>query len=107
MTSRSREQNREYMRDYMRDRRKARKRNREAERARKRTVHKSEAPDIWSKADFVSRDAALYDPMRDGPLNYANPFALVMGDPPIGRRAIDQQQSRTGINPISLAGLRP
>ncbi|ULK98873.1 hypothetical protein [Bradyrhizobium sp. I71] len=107
MTSRTKEDNREYMRDYMRDRRKARKRNREADRVRKRAKHKSEAPDIWSKADFVNRDAALYDPMRDGSLSYANPFALVMGDPPIGRRAIDQHQAQAGIRSVSLAGLRP
>jgi len=104
MTARTKEDNREYMRDYMRDRR---KRNREAELARKRAEYKSEAPDIWSKADFVSRDRALYDPLRDAPLRHSDLTAWLMRDPPIGRRAIDQHQARTGVRPISLAGVQP
>lgn len=103
MTSRSKEENREYMRDYMRGRR---KRSREADRARKRAEHKSEAPDIWSKADFVSRDPALYDPQRDGPLHYADLTAWLMRDPPIGRRSIIERHQERGIRSISLAGGR-
>ena len=41
---------------------------------------------------FVSRQNALYDPQRDGPLRYADMSAEVFGDPPIGRRAIDQRE---------------
>ncbi|WP_157195805.1 hypothetical protein [Bradyrhizobium sp. YR681] len=103
MTSRSREENRDYMRDYMRGHR---KRSREADRARKRAEYKSEAPDIWSKADFVDRRPALYDPLRDGPLHHADLTAWLMRDPPIGRRAIDQHQARTSVRSISLAGER-
>lgn len=83
MTSRSREENREYMRDYMRARRRA-------ARARER--------------NFARRGSALYDPARDGPLHYASLTAMVMGDPPIGRRAIDQHRARTGVRSISLGG---
>lgn len=109
MTSRSKEENREYMRDYMRERRRAakklgRKRNTKADLARKRAEYKSEAPDIWSKADFVCRDRALYDPLRDGPLQHADLTAWLMKDPPVGRRAIDQHQARSGVRSISLAG---
>lgn len=95
MTSRSREENREYMRDYMRERRLARKR----------AEYKSEAPGVHqAPGRFVSRVKAAYDPRRDPPLHHADLTALVMGDPPIGRRAIDQQQARSGIRSISLSG---
>lgn len=33
-----------------------------------------------------------YDPVRDGPPVYASPFAELMGDPPIGRRALDMRR---------------
>lgn len=33
----------------------------------------------------------LYDPRRDGEPVWANPFDRIFGDPPIGRRAIDQR----------------
>lgn len=104
MTSRSKEENREYMRDYMRDRRR-RRRNRETDLAHKRAEYKSEAPGIHTKGDFVRRESALYDPMRDDPLHHADLTALVMGDPPIGRRAIDQHQARSAIRSISLGGV--
>jgi len=112
MTSRTKEENREYMRDYMRDRRRLRraaglKSNTAADRAYKRAEYKSEAPGCHTKGDFVRRDLALYDPMRDAPVRHADLTALVMGDPPIGRRAIDQHQARTGVRSISLAGARP
>ncbi|WP_036010650.1 hypothetical protein [Bradyrhizobium yuanmingense] len=101
MTSRSKEQIRDYMRDYMRDRRTkqriaVRKRNTPADRAYKRAEYKSEAPGIHTKGDFVRRDLALYDPRRDDPLHHADLTALVMGDPPIGRRAIDQHKAKPG-----------
>lgn len=83
MTSRSKEENREYMRDYMRERRRAAK-------ARER--------------NFAHRSSALYDPLRDGPLHHSDLTAWLMKDPPIGRRAIDQHQARSGIRSISLAG---
>jgi len=112
MTSRSKGENREYMRDYMRDRRTkerlaGRKRNTAADRAYKRAEYKSEAPGVHTKGDFVRRELALYDPRRDKPLHHADLTALVMGDPPIGRRAIDRHQARTGIRSTSLAGVQP
>jgi len=64
-------------------------RNRAKDLAYKRAEYKSEAPGIHAKTDFVKRDMALYDPLRDGPPRHADLTALVMGDPPIGRRAID------------------
>lgn len=97
MTSRSKEQNREYMRDYMRERRLARKR----------AEYKSEAPALHTKGDFVRRDFAVYDPRRDPPLHHADLTALMMGDPPIGRRAIDQHQARTGVRSTSFSGAQP
>lgn len=112
MTSRPKEENREYMRDYMRDRRRearaaGRKRNTAADLARKRAEYKSEAPGIhFERGRFVSRINAAYDPLRDAPLHHADLTALMMGDPPIGRRAIDQHQARTDIRSISLAGVR-
>lgn len=113
MTSRSKEQNREYMRDYMRVRRKAGKdrgrsgkRNREADLAYKRAEYKSEAPGIhYEPGRFVNRAAAAYDPLRDEPWHHADLTALVMGDPPIGRRAIDRHQARSAIRSISLGGV--
>lgn len=112
MTSRSKEENREYMRGYMRERRRARKekgykRNTEVDLARKRAEYKSEAPGFNTKGDFVRRDDALYDPLRDPPLSYADLTAVILKDPPIGRRAIDQPQARSGILSISLAGGQP
>lgn len=84
MTSRSKEANREYMRDYMRAHRKASKAR---------------------KFNAAHRRAALYDPLRDRPLRHVDLTAFVMGDPPIGWRAIvDRHQARTGIRAISLAG---
>jgi hypothetical protein len=83
MTSRSRAENREYMRDYMRERRRASQRRKYAN---------------------AFRVSATYDPLRDAPLRHADLTALMMGDPPIGRRAIDQQQARTSVRLISLAG---
>jgi hypothetical protein len=67
-----------------------RKRNREAHNVYQRAAHKSEAPGIH-RGDFVSRVAALYDPRRDDPLPHADLTSLMMGDPPIGRRAIDEK----------------
>jgi hypothetical protein len=36
-----------------------------------------------------NRRDALYDPLRDGYLPHSDMTAQLMGDPPIGRRAID------------------
>jgi len=60
------------------------------QRAHKRAEYKSEAPYVHA-GDFVKRTDAAYDPMRDPPLQHADLTAAVMGDPPIGRRAIDQR----------------
>lgn len=68
----------------------SRGRNRDKDLAFKRAQYKSEAPGIHA-GDFVSRANALYDPRRDAPLQHADLTAVVMGDPPIGRRAIDQR----------------
>ena len=68
----------------------SRGRNRSKDLAFKRAEYKSEAPGIH-KGDFTSRANALYDPRRDQPLQHADPTAVVMGDPPIGRRAIDEK----------------
>lgn len=68
----------------------SRGRNRDKDKAFKRALYRSEAPGIHA-GDFVSRTHALYDPRRDAPLQHADLTALVMGDPPIGRRAIDQR----------------
>lgn len=35
------------------------------------------------------RAAAIYDPARDGPVEHDSMTAVLMGDPPIGRRALD------------------
>ncbi len=68
----------------------SRGRNRDKDNARKRAEYKSEAPGIHSgKSDRVSRATALYDPQRDAALHHADLTAVMMGDPPIGRRAID------------------
>ena len=85
MTSRSRAENREYMRDYMRKRRKAARRRKYAN---------------------AFRAIATYDPLRDAPPRHADLTALMMGDPPIGRRAIDQRHARTAVRSISLPGER-
>ncbi|MBN9007269.1 MAG: hypothetical protein J0H40_17865 [Rhizobiales bacterium] len=77
-------------------------RDQEKIKAYKRAEYKSEAPFIHN-GDFVRRDAALYDPRRDDPLHHADLTALLMGDPPIGRRAIDQSQTRPDIRSISLS----
>jgi hypothetical protein len=115
MTSRTKEGNREYMRDYMRDRRKVKKdarrkaapgRNREADLAKKRAEYRSEAPGIHTKGDFVRRDLALYDPRRDGPRHHADWQALMMGDPPIGLRAIDNRRARPDIRSVSVAAVQ-
>jgi len=63
-------------------------RNRDKDCTYKRALYKSEAPGIHA-GDFVNRTDAAYDPMRDAPLQHADLTAVVMGDPPIGRRAID------------------
>jgi hypothetical protein len=68
----------------------SRGRNRSKDKAFKRALYKSEAPGIHN-GDFVSRVHALYDPRRDAPLQHADLTVVVMGDPPIGRRAIDQR----------------
>jgi hypothetical protein len=58
----------------------------------KRTEYKSEAPGIHRGAgDRTNRAAAKYDPQRDAALHHADLTAAVMGDPPIGRRAIDSK----------------
>lgn len=61
------------------------------QRAHKRAEYKSETPWMHQVDIRVSRTDALYDPMRDAPLQHADLTAVVMGDPPIGRRAIDQR----------------
>ena len=65
-----------------------RERNWEKHSAYKRAQNKSEAPGIH-KGNNISREHAKYDPLRDAPLYHENLTAAVMGDPPIGRRAID------------------
>lgn len=67
-----------------------RRRNWEKHNAYKRAEYKSVSPGAH-KGDFVSRLEAAYDPARDPPLRHADLTAAVMGDPPIGRRAIDQR----------------
>jgi hypothetical protein len=67
-----------------------RRRNMEQHKAYKRAEYKSTAPGAH-QGDFVSAAAAIYDPRRDGPLQHADAAAELMGDPPIGRRAIDQR----------------
>lgn len=76
-------------------------RDREKIKAYKRAEYKSEAPFIHC-GDHVRRDAALYDPRRDDALHHADLTAALMGDPPIGRRAIDRDQARPDIRSISL-----
>ena len=70
----------------------SRGRNRTKQKAYQRALYKSEAPGIHN-GDFVKRTGAAYDPLRDAPLRHADLTALVMGDPPIGRRAIDAHRS--------------
>lgn len=64
--------NRAYMREYMR-------RYREGSRR----VFKHEYP----RQEIVSD--AIYIPERDGPPTWANLTSILMGDPPLGRRALD------------------
>lgn len=72
----------------------SRGRNRDKDLAFKRAEYKSEAPGIH-RGDFTSTAAALYDPRRDAPLRHADLTAALMGDPPIGRRAIDEREQRS------------
>lgn len=65
----------------------------EKHKAYKRAEYKSASPGAH-KGDFVSTAGAAYDPRRDAPLNHADPAAALMGDPPIGRRAIDVMVSK-------------
>jgi hypothetical protein len=44
-----------------------------------------ERPDYAKNAD--------YHPKRDAPLQYCNPFGELLGEPPIGRRAIDSRSN--------------
>jgi hypothetical protein len=69
-------------------------RNRDRDLAYKRAEYRSEAPGIHYGDGRPNRAKALYDPQRDAPLHHADLTAAVMGDPPIGRRAIDQKASR-------------
>lgn len=62
----------------------------EKQKAAKRAEYRSEAKYIHA-GEFVRRDDAAYDPKRDAPLHHADLTAVMMGDPPIGRRAIDQR----------------
>ncbi|MBR0687316.1 hypothetical protein JQ594_15400 [Bradyrhizobium manausense] len=78
-------------------------RNRARELARKRVEYKSEAPGLHSKADFVSRRRALYDPMRDKPHRHADLAAELLGDPPVGWHALFKGRVRRS-RPITLAG---
>lgn len=39
----------------------------------------------------IERNPA-YDPARDGPPVYDSPYAQLLGDPPIGRRALDARR---------------
>lgn len=66
-----------------------RNRNWEKHNAAKRAEYKSETPWLHQTEPRPNRAAATYDPLRDGPLHHASPAAALMGDPPIGRRAID------------------
>jgi hypothetical protein len=68
----------------------SRGRNRDKDLAFKRAEYKSEARGFITVTS-VSRANALYDPRRDAPLQHADLTAAVMGDPPIGRRAIDEK----------------
>lgn len=69
----------------------SRGRNRSKDLTYKRAEYKSESPWYHQNEPRVNRAGALYDPLRDGPLQHADLTAAVMGDPPIGRRAIDQR----------------
>lgn len=65
-------------------------RNRSRDNAYKRAQYKSESPWFRLSEPRANRAAALYDPLRDQPLQHADLTALLLGDPPIGRRAIDK-----------------
>lgn len=80
-----------------------RSRNRDKDLAYKRALYKSEAPGIHQR-DFTNRDAATYDPRRDGPLFHASPIAELLGDPLPGRSALDQRGQQPDVRAISLAG---
>jgi hypothetical protein len=43
------------------------------------------------KETRVDRSGAAYDPMRDGHLPHRDLTAVLLGDPPIGRSALDRQ----------------
>ena len=70
------EQQRIWMRDYMRSRRAG-----EGVRA----INSQSA-----SAAAVRRSEAAYDPERDGKRFHDSITAVLMGDPPVGRRAIDR-----------------
>lgn len=40
------------------------------------------------EADRRLRAAALYDPKRDGPPRWRDCWAMILGGPPVGRRAL-------------------
>jgi len=72
----------------------SRGRNRSKDLAYKRAEYKSESPWYHQTGPRVSRAGALYDPLRDAPPQHADLTAAVMGDPPIGRRAIIERGQR-------------
>lgn len=79
-----RQSKRDYTREYMR-------RKRAAERARNYVVPSTHAVayDEGQKKTAMNRASALYDPLRDGPVQWESAQAVMFGDPPVGRRAID------------------
>jgi len=73
------EQNREYMREYMKARREG-------------TWHRANNSESAAEMD-IRRSAAAYDPQRDSKRFHDSITAVLMGDPPIGQRAIDRGQA--------------
>lgn len=70
---RDREGYNRYMREYMR-----------RYRGGQRRLFEYEKP----RAEIAA--AAEFDPLRDGPPRYRDPVAAMMGDPPVGRSALDR-----------------
>lgn len=55
-------------------------------------THNGRGPSEYRAFEFSDHGSRnpIYDPRRDGGVRYAGPFDEYLGDPPIGRRALDK-----------------
>lgn len=64
----------------------------ERKRADGRTAHHRRAAGLSPVQPSQTYTNPAYDPRRDGPPQYRSPMAEFMGEPPIGRSALDQKR---------------